>query len=156
MTGNHEAYAGLKDALAFTERAGFVTLRGRAVTVAGLLDVAGVDDPAVASGGSERDLLASLPRDRFTLLLKHRPRVDPDAVGLFDLQLSGHTHDGQIFPFTVVVRLAHPTMAGRYPLSQGSELYVSRGSGTWGPPFRVGAPPEVTIVELVRKAPSAD
>ena len=138
----------------FTERAGFTVLRGEALTVAGAITVAGVDDPTgkgfgLLRGGSERDLLSGLPRERFTLLLKHMPVVEENAAGLFDLQLSGHTHKGQIFPFNLITRLFFPTDAGLAHLPNNSHLYVSKGSGTWGPPIRFLSPPEVTVIELV-------
>ena len=69
--------------------------------------------------------------------------------GLFDLQLSGHTHGGQIFPFNYVVGLVFPLMNGFYDLGHGSALYTSRGTGTWGPPIRFLAPPEVTVIDIV-------
>jgi predicted MPP superfamily phosphohydrolase len=154
ITGNHEYYAGLSKALTFTRNAGFRVLRNEAVK-AGPIMIAGVDDRTgvqlkLARQASERDLLADLPRDRFILFLKHQPRIDRATIGLFDLQLSGHTHKGQIFPFTYVTRMMFPLNAGRYDLGKGSVLYVSRGTGTWGPPIRVLSPPEVTVIELVR------
>ncbi|MCK7466674.1 MAG: hypothetical protein MZU91_00040 [Desulfosudis oleivorans] len=79
--------------------------------------------------------------------------MEKSAVGLFDLQLSGHAHKGQIFPWTLLVRLVHPQLAGLYTLPSGSSLYVSRGSGTWGPPIRFLAPPEVTVIDLVPEPP---
>lgn len=158
VTGNHEHYMGLDVALAFHERAGFSMLRSAAVEVAPGLMLAGVDDagrprPGVESpvrGGldDEARLLAGLPRDRFIALLKHRPVVDERALGLFDLQLSGHIHGGQIFPFGLLVRLVHPVDTGLNALPGGAALYVSRGTGTWGPPLRVLAPPEITLIEL--------
>jgi predicted MPP superfamily phosphohydrolase len=96
----------------------------------------------------ERQLLSGLPKDKFTLFLKHRPDVEQSSEGLFDLQLSGHAHKGQLFPFTLVVRLVFPRIAGLYQLSSGSWLYVSRGTGTWGPPIRFLAPPEITVIDL--------
>jgi len=154
ITGNHEFYAGLDQALLFTEKAGFTVLRGEALTVAGILTIAGVDDPTgkrfgLLTGVSERALLSGLPREKFTLLLKHMPVVDENALGLFDLQLSGHTHKGQIFPFSLITRLFFPTYAGLLHLPNNSYLYVSKGSGTWGPPIRFLSPPEVTVIELV-------
>ena len=91
------------------------------------------------------------PTGRFALLLKHRPIVDKKAEDLFDLQLSGHTHKGQIFPFSLFVKLSTPYDAGLVRLGQRREhiLYVSRGTGTWGPPIRFLAPPEVTIIKLI-------
>ncbi|MCX5718823.1 MAG: metallophosphoesterase, partial [Nitrospirae bacterium] len=82
----------------------------------------------------------------------HRPIVDKDALGLFDLQLSGHVHKGQIFPFSLITRLyyRYTTDSGKLRLLDNSYLYVSRGSGTWGPPIRFLSPPEVTVIELVR------
>ena len=157
VTGNHEAYAGLDRSLEFTKQAGFRVLRGEAATVDGLIQIAGVDDPAVRGYSrsrevTERELLSGLPRDRFTLLLKHRPQVEEGALGLFDLQLSGHAHKGQIFPFSLIHHVLFPYSAGLYDLSSGSRLYVSRGSGTWGPPIRFLAPPEVTVIDLLPKS----
>jgi uncharacterized protein len=154
ITGNHEFYAGLDRSLEFMKEAGFRVLRGEGTSVAGLINIAGVDDPVVRGYGRpgevpEKELLSGLQRDKFTLFLKHRPDVEKGAVGLFDLQLSGHAHKGQIFPWTLLVRLVHPQLAGLYNLPSGSSLYVSRGSGTWGPPIRFLAPPEVTIIDLV-------
>jgi predicted MPP superfamily phosphohydrolase len=154
VTGNHEFYAGLDRSLEFTKQAGFRVLREEGTSVSGLINIAGVDDPAVRGYGPskevpEKDLLSGLPKDKFTLFLKHRPDVEKSAVGLFDLQLSGHAHKGQIFPWTLLVRLVFPQIAGLYDLSSGSALYVSRGSGTWGPPIRFLAPPEVTIIDIV-------
>ena len=157
ITGNHEFYAGLDDALNFTEKAGFKILRGERLTLAGLINIAGVDDPQGKAYGNSKDvpeneLLSGLPAEKFTLLLKHRPLVDKSAAGLFDLQLSGHVHKGQIFPFSLITGLYYPTQAGFAYISNGSRLYVSRGLGTWGPPIRFLSPPEVTIIELVHKS----
>jgi predicted MPP superfamily phosphohydrolase len=156
ITGNHEFYAGLDQALNFTEKAGFTILRGERMTVAGMINIAGVDDPQGKAYGIFRDipeneLLSGLPAEKFTLLLKHRPLVNKSALGLFDLQLSGHVHKGQIFPFSLITGLYYPIQAGFDDLSNGSRLYVSRGSGTWGPPIRFLSPPEVTIIELVHQ-----
>ena len=154
VTGNHEFYAGIDHALDFTKKAGFVVLRGAGATISGILNIAGVDDAAGIPSGQakivdEGELLSTLPRDKFTLLLKHRPDIDEKAMGLFDLQLSGHTHRGQIFPFTVLVKLSYEKLAGLYPLEKGSKVYTSRGTGTWGPPIRFLSPPEVTVINLV-------
>jgi predicted MPP superfamily phosphohydrolase len=155
VTGNHEFFAGLDKALAFTRDAGFDVLRGEAREIGGFLLVAGVDDPSGRGFGlrggenGEGKLLASLPRDRFILFLKHRPSVEETTRGLFDLQLSGHTHRGQIFPFNLIVGLYFPMGSGLHDLGN-SHIYVSRGSGTWGPPVRFLSPPEVTVIDLVR------
>jgi predicted MPP superfamily phosphohydrolase len=154
ITGNHEFYAGLKQAMDFTEKAGFTILRGEGLTIAGLFNIAGVDDPAGKNYGpfgevEEKELLSGLPTGKFTLFLKHRPLLDRNAIGLFDLQLSGHTHKGQIFPLSLITRLFYPADSGYLALQNNSHLYVSRGSGTWGPPIRFLSPPEVTMIEIL-------
>jgi predicted MPP superfamily phosphohydrolase len=154
VTGNHEFYAGLDQALRFTEKAGFTILRHEALAAAGSLTMVGIDDPTGKRFGlsgalSEQSLLSKVSPERFTILLKHQPVVDRNSAGLFDLQLSGHTHGGQIFPINLLVWLFYPVHSGLTRLENGSYLYVSRGSGTWGPPIRFLSPPEVTIIELV-------
>ncbi len=156
ITGNHEFYAGLSQSLDFIQKAGFSILRGQGLTVAGAVNIAGVDDPAgkafgLYQGVPEQDLLSRLPRGKFTLLLKHRPDVDEKALGLFDLQISGHTHQGQIFPFRLLTRLFFTYVGGSFRLSNNSYLHVSRGSGTWGPPIRLLTPTEVPLYELVHE-----
>ncbi len=155
IMGNHEFYAGIDVSTDFTRKAGFRMLRGESVTIDGAINVAGVDDAVSGRHGNdtyrqERAALSGLPPGIFTILLKHRPVVDPSSARTFDLQLSGHTHNGQIFPFTYLTRIAFPMYAGLHRLEGGSLLYVSRGSGTWGPPIRFLAPPEVTVIELTR------
>lgn len=154
VTGNHEFYAGIDQAIAFTQNSGFVPLRGRVATVAGVVDLVGVDDPGIHGVGfqpppSDREALAQAGGGRYTILLKHQPLVDKSSIGAFDLQLSGHTHRGQIFPFSLVTRLAFPYHAGDYRLADGVLLHVSRGTGTWGPPIRFLSPPEITVIDLL-------
>ncbi len=155
VTGNHEFYAGIATALEFIGQSGFAVLRGETRDVGGI-QIAGVDDRTalqVNAGkpASDREALSRTDRSRkFVLFLKHQPHPDPDAIGLFDLMLSGHTHKGQIWPFRYLVQRAHPLLAGRYDVGKGSVVYTSRGTGTWGPPIRFLAPPEVTVIELVR------
>lgn len=156
VTGNHEFYAGLDNAECFTENAGFTLLRGEKISAAGILTIAGVDDPSgkilgVSKDVSEKELLSKLPREKFTLLLKHRPLVDRNSLGHFDLQLSGHVHRGQIFPFSIFTWLYYPLQSGLAALPYNSHLYVSRGAGTWGPPIRFLSPPEVAVIDLVHQ-----
>ena len=153
VTGNHEFYAGLAESLEFTRQSGFRVLRGEGLTVGGCLNLAGVDDPTgqafgEAPGVPEAELLARLSRDHFTILLKHRPVLDPSSMGHFDLQISGHTHKGQILPFRLGTRIFFRFIGGLYRLPQGIILYTNRGTGTWGPPIRFLTPPEVTLYEL--------
>ena len=156
VTGNHEFYAGIGLALDFARRAGFTVLRGEAVVAGTVLRIAGVDDPAGAalglgSGRSEEAVLGSEPSPLFTLLLKHRPVLSPGTRRQIDLQLSGHTHQGQIFPFRLLVRLSSPLLAGLYASGDGGVVYVSRGTGTWGPRMRFLSPPEVTVLDIERR-----
>lgn len=151
VIGNHEVYAGLPQAIDFLEQAGFTVLRDSAVSPAATLRIVGVDDPATAARPNELPLLHRRADGPFTLLLKHRPRVNPEALGHFDLQLSGHAHRGQIFPFSLVTGIEYPMQDGLYPLRGGGILYASRGTGTWGPPMRILSPPEITLIEIVPK-----
>jgi predicted MPP superfamily phosphohydrolase len=155
ILGNHEYYAGVRQSLSFTRRAGFTVLRGEAATVDDAVRIAGVDDPVSTAfgaprGPSEAELLGPGPPERFTVLLKHRPAADAASYGRFDLQLSGHTHHGQIFPFRLLTRIAYPLLGGDHPLPGGGTLHVSRGTGTWGPPMRFLAPPEITVIDIER------
>ncbi len=151
IIGNHEFYAGLSDTLAFLQRAGFVVLRNEARTVGGI-QVLGIDDPAtdMQADWAQREarMLAKVSRDRFTILLKHRPDLVKNALLRADLQLSGHTHKGQIFPFNFLTRLYYPANAGLYRMACAAYLYVSRGTGAWGPPFRLFSPPEISIFDI--------
>lgn len=154
ITGNHEYYAGLEKSLEFIKRAGFTLLSGEGITIDGLINIAGVDDGGgeglrETSSLSEKELLSGLPSDKFTLFLKHRPRIDKEILGLYDLQLSGHTHKGQIFPFNFFVAGFFPFISGYHQITESSAIYVSRGTGTWGPPIRFMSPPEVTVIEIL-------
>ncbi|MBI3897637.1 MAG: metallophosphoesterase [Gammaproteobacteria bacterium] len=148
VTGNHEYYAGIGHALSFHQRAGFTLLRAESVDITDEISIVGVDDPAGRVNTDERVPLAALARERFKILLKHQPVLRPGAEGLFDLQLSGHVHQGQIFPFGLLVRLVYRARTGLTRLADGAWLYVSRGTGTWGPPMRVAARPEITLIEI--------
>jgi hypothetical protein len=158
IAGNHEFYAGIRQSGIFLRAAGFNLLRNEGFNLNGLINLVGVDDPAgkrrypenSGVGREEKILLAHSDSERFTLLLKHRPTVEKESLGQFDLQLSGHTHGGQIFPFNLITRLFYPRQTGLHRFDKGSALYLSRGTGTWGPPMRFLSPPEVTIIELQR------
>lgn len=154
VTGNHEYYAGLPQALEFTRQAGFQMLMNQTQRITEGLTIAGFDDPTAAGMGQappwdEKKILQGADRGDFVLVLKHRPPREPDALPLRDLQLSGHTHRGQIFPFSIIIRLYYEYPAGLVQTAPGHYLYTSRGTGTWGPPMRFLNPPEVTVVDLV-------
>ncbi len=148
VVGNHEAYAGRGTSLEFLEAAGFRVLNNELVTVAGL-QLAGVTDPAWGERPRDLEILESGVPGRITLFLKHRPWVEAAAVERFTLQLSGHAHRGQLFPFNLITGLVYPMQDGLYRLGQSSWLYTSRGTGSWGPPMRLFSPPELTVIELV-------
>jgi hypothetical protein len=155
VLGNHEFYAGVARSIEFHEAAGFRVLRGEHVDIAPGVRIAGVDDPAGRFlGGEDRtDVAAALPpglAPAATVLLKHQPRVGLLPAQPFDLQLSGHTHGGQIFPFYFITRLVYRLGPGLHAMPGRGSVYVSRGTGTWGPPLRLAAPPEVTLITLKR------
>jgi predicted MPP superfamily phosphohydrolase len=155
VTGNHEFYAGLAQALAFTRAAGFTLLRNQSVAVPCGITISGIDDPAGSGPGDtppglpESHLLQAAPTERFHILLRHRPLVPAGSDGSFDLQLSGHVHNGQIFPFNLLVKLQFPLPCGTSSTPGHSMIHISRGTGTWGPPMRLFAPPEVTVIDIV-------
>lgn len=153
VMGNHEFYPGIAGSLAFHEAAGFRVLRQQSAVPVPGLRLAGVDDPAVrrflpGASVDEVSLLPEGPRGELTILLKHQPTVNRAALGRFDLQLSGHTHGGQVFPFGLFLRLIYAFSPGLHDLGGGSSLFLSRGAGTWGAPLRVGSPPEVVLFEF--------
>lgn len=152
VMGNHEFYAGKEQALRFLHNSGFRVLRNRAVNADEILTVIGVDDPKREKTEQDRHELELLQRkhsELFTVLIKHRPSFTPQSAALFDLQLSGHAHRGQIFPFNFLTALEYPYQDGLYTLPGGAHLYTSRGTGTWGPPMRVLSPPEIALIEIV-------
>ncbi|MET7935127.1 metallophosphoesterase [Streptomyces sp. NPDC005322] len=150
VTGNHEYFSGAHQWVEHVRELGLRPLENERTELPGF-DLAGVNDVAGESEGQGPDLgraLGDRDRSRASVLLAHQPVVIHDAVKQgVDLQLSGHTHGGQLWPGNYVAALANPTVAGleRYGDTQ---LYVTRGAGAWGPPVRVGAPPDVTVVEL--------
>jgi predicted MPP superfamily phosphohydrolase len=157
VIGNHEVYAGLPQAISFSRAAGFTMLRNTSVQLTNGISITGIDDRAVnpksQPSQEETTLLDSASHDSFRLLLKHRPDVLPESDGHFDLQLSGHVHGGQIFPFNFLVKLKHDILCGTTTTHAGSRIHVSRGTGTWGPPMRLFAPPEVTILDIIPQYP---
>lgn len=152
VTGNHELYVGSRQALQFFHDAGLRVLQGDAVEIPGLLTLCGVDDPVFGgrekAAAQEREVLARSSDEQYTILLKHRPLVSPESRGKFDLQLSGHVHKGQIFPFELLTRIQFPLPTGLSRIAEGGAIYISRGTGTWGPPLRFLAPPEVTVFRI--------
>jgi predicted MPP superfamily phosphohydrolase len=164
VTGNHEYYSGVGPWMAELRRLGVRVLRNERVAVgdAGAsFDLAGVDDWSARGfgDGHGHDLEAALAGrdpDRSLVLLAHQPRTTAvaDAVRAgVELQLSGHTHGGQIAPWNVVVAAVFPYVKGLYHHAEegrAGQVFVSRGAGYWGPPMRLGAPPEIAKIVLAR------
>jgi predicted MPP superfamily phosphohydrolase len=154
VTGNHEYFSGAGPWIAELQRLGIRVLRNERVSVggAGGFDVAGIDDHSAGRlGEAPSDLGRALEgRDptRAVVLLAHQPRAIFEAARLgVDLQLSGHTHGGQIWPFTYLVKLQQPYVAGLHRHG-ATQIYVSPGTGYWGPPMRLGTRAEITRVTL--------
>ncbi|MGW6508500.1 metallophosphoesterase [Streptomyces niveus] len=158
VTGNHEYYSEAQGWVDLMDELGWEPLRNRHLLLergGDTLVVAGVDDVTAESSGlaGHRAHLAGALNgadpDLPVLLLAHQPKfVDQAAAGGVDLQLSGHTHGGQIWPFHYLVRLDQPVVAGLSQHGARTLLYTSRGTGFWGPPFRVFAPSEITLLVL--------
>ena len=157
IIGNHELYGGIRHTTQFLKDAGFTVLRGEGVTIDNIINIAGMD----FTGGEahrhskelqqrpEDEILSDFNRNLFTVLLKHRSDVKEKSLGLFDLQLSGHTHKGQIFPMNLATTFLFQHHSGFTKLKNDSAIYVSRGTGTAGPPIRFLSTPEVTIIDIV-------
>jgi predicted MPP superfamily phosphohydrolase len=151
VTGNHEYFSGHEQWISELDRLGVNPLRNEGLTVAGGIELVGVNDVTGKSYGDAPDFdraLAGRDRNNPLVLLAHQPVQVGDASSRgVDLQLSGHTHGGQMVPFNFVVPVQQPSVAGLSKVDD-TWLYVSRGAGFWGPPVRVGAPPDITMIEL--------
>ncbi|WP_433263465.1 metallophosphoesterase [Actinosynnema sp. CS-041913] len=154
VTGNHEYYSGAEPWLAELDRLDVHPLRNERLRIeraGAAFDLAGVNDVTGANFADGPDFARALDgRDRSdpVVLLAHQPvQVREAAKHGVDLQLSGHTHGGQMFPFHLAVGLQQPVRSGLATID-GTQVYTSNGAGFWGPPVRVGAPPDITLVEL--------
>ena len=159
VTGNHEYFVDDTTAwLGELERLGVQPLRNENTVIrrgGAAFDLAGVNDIAGEQNSDPPDFdraLSGTDPSRPTILLAHQPvQVEQAAARGVDLQLSGHTHGGQMWPFHYIVRAVQPSLAGLSTVA-GTQLYVTRGAGFWGPPVRVGAPPDITVLSLDRQA----
>ncbi|WP_042381209.1 metallophosphoesterase [Streptacidiphilus melanogenes] len=158
VTGNHEYGGEAQGWLDRMAELGWEPLHNRHVVVehdGDALVLAGVDDVTAESSGEaghRANLLGALAGadpDQPVLLVAHQPKFVPQAVAAgIDLQVSGHTHGGQIWPFNFLVRIDQPVVQGLSRHGDRTQLYTSRGTGFWGPPFRVFAPSEITLLTL--------
>jgi predicted MPP superfamily phosphohydrolase len=162
VTGNHEYYSGERAWTAEFRRLGLHVLLNEHVVVShqgAPLVVAGVTDYSAhhfnpAQRSDPAAALSGAPPDAAKILLAHQPRSAPAAATAgFDLQLSGHTHGGQFWPWNLFVRFQQPFTAGLHRLNH-LWVYISRGTGYWGPPNRFGAPSEITLLRLVAGRPA--
>jgi predicted MPP superfamily phosphohydrolase len=158
VTGNHEYYSGAPAWIAELRRLGVNVLLNEHVVIehgAGRVALAGVTDFSAhhfdpAQRSDPQRALAGAPADAVRVLLAHQPRSAPHAQAAgAHLQLSGHTHGGQFWPWNHFVRLQQPFTAGLHRLG-AMWIYISRGTGYWGPPMRFGSPSEITRIRLVR------
>jgi predicted MPP superfamily phosphohydrolase len=154
ITGNHEYYSGDVEWCDALSRMGLTVLRNRTVTLrdgGARLDLVGVDDYGKKEEPRGWDLDAALAGrnpEHAAVLLAHQPREVETAIDRgIGLQLSGHTHGGQLFPMTGFVAAMWKYSAGLYRVGDG-HVYVHRGTGFWGPPMRIGSPPEIAAITL--------
>jgi uncharacterized protein len=156
VTGNHEYYSGANRWCRELSQLGIRVLRNERVSIGdetASFDLAGVDDASAhrfgrGHGADLRAALAGRDPERELVLLAHQPRQIREAADLgVGLQLSGHTHGGQLWPWNYMVRLEQPVVSGLARIGK-SQLYVSNGTGYWGPPMRLGAPAEITQLTL--------
>jgi len=156
VTGNHEYYSGARRWCSELERLGIKVLRNERVSVGDAtasFDLAGVDDATAhrfgrGHGANLEAALAGRDPERELVLLAHQPRqIHEAAQAGVGLQLSGHTHGGQLWPWRYMVRLDQPVVSGLSRFG-ATQIYVSNGTGYWGPPMRLGAPPEITRLTL--------
>jgi uncharacterized protein len=153
VTGNHEFYVGAEKIVSCAEKAGITFLRGEKLEIEGGLLVYGLDDPAIKRFSKTdivgAELIGPEAATAPALLLYHRPQdFEIFAARGIDLMLSGHTHNGQLWPVSAISRrYFFPRQTGLHKLGN-SYLYVSRGTGTWGPPMRVGSAPEIVLFIL--------
>jgi predicted MPP superfamily phosphohydrolase len=158
VTGNHEYFSGAQRWVEHMAALGWEALHNRHVEVSrggDRLVIAGVDDRTAAGSGlpghhaDHEAALQGADPSLPILLLAHQPRqIDGAVAHGVDLQISGHTHGGQMWPFHYLVRIDQPVLQGLTRHSERTQLYTSRGTGFWGPPFRVFAPSEITLLTL--------
>ncbi|MBC3840139.1 metallophosphoesterase [Streptacidiphilus sp. 4-A2] len=158
VTGNHEYYGEAQGWLDRMAELGWEPLHNRHLVVergGDRLVLAGVDDVTAASSGlaghhaNLDGALTGADPELPVLLVAHQPKYVAEAAGAgIDLQISGHTHGGQIWPFNYLVRIDQPVVHGLSRHGERTQLYTSRGAGFWGPPFRVFAPSEITLLTL--------
>jgi predicted MPP superfamily phosphohydrolase len=157
VAGNHEFYAGLETSLAYLRRGNVTVLLDEAVRIADSFTLVGRKDFSHGRDGERRkplgDILKDVDQSLPLILMDHQPvDLGQAEVAGVDLQVSGHTHDGQIIPLNWVNKLIYELNWGAKKRGK-TQYYVSSGAGTWGPPVRVGSIPEIVLLRLTFRAP---
>ena len=157
ITGNHEYYSGAEDWIAEMKRLGFTVLLnahevievdGAKLLMAGVTDYR-ADRHIASHQTSPKKAIAGAPQVDVKILLAHQPKSIFEATEVgFDLQLSGHTHGGQYYPWNFIAKMANPYIKGLHLHDNKTWIYVSPGTGYWGPPIRLGNEPEITLIRL--------
>lgn len=155
VTGNHEFYSKYKLFVELTDKTGIKRVKNECVKIAPNLEIIGMDDPEVRQFFNEKitleEIINNCSKDSFKIFLYHRPEYFDKTVKYgIKLQLSGHTHNGQIFPVNIIVSLVYKYPYGLYKKSD-SYIYTTSGASTWGPPMRLFSKNEVVLITLKRK-----
>jgi len=159
VTGNHEYYSGVHQCVEHVKKIGYRVLNnehtliekgGERILLAGVTDFNSIAlDPLNATDPLKA--IEGAPETSYKILLAHQPRsIFKAAEAGFDLQLSGHTHGGQFFPWNFVVRLQQPFIRGEHRYKE-TDIYICTGVGYWGPPIRVSTSPQISLIRLVKE-----
>ncbi|MBP7654305.1 metallophosphoesterase, partial [Candidatus Dependentiae bacterium] len=156
ITGNHDDHIEFSDLKEFLHRSGIINIDNCIHNInENIVLVGSGDDPSwqnnVKTAEKEKRLLEKIDKNKFIIFLKHKPLIPDEILYKFDLMLSGHTHNGQIFPGLLLVKRFYKYISGLYELKNDSYIYVNNGAGTWGPPFRIFSFPEISIIHLKAK-----
>ena len=159
VTGNHEYYSGVDSWLDETDRLGMTNLinesrliskQGRQIAIAGITDFRAHQIKS-SHRSNPKKAIESIDQGMTKIMLAHQPNsIHSVHDAGVDLQLSGHTHGGQFWPFNYPTKLANAYLAGHYD-HDGTQIYVNRGTGYWGPPLRIGIPAEISLIRLKKK-----
>ncbi|MEM4637857.1 MAG: metallophosphoesterase [Candidatus Woesearchaeota archaeon] len=150
IIGNHETYAGIDYSIHLIEDLGIRILRNESI-IDNNLQIIGIDDSEDRKQVYKVISKMNFEKDKYKILLYHRPIGYKDVSGKIDLMLSGHTHAGQIFPFSILTWLENKYIYGLYK-ENNAILYVSSGAGTWGPPIRIGSRSEIVLLRIIPKS----
>jgi hypothetical protein len=156
VTGNHEYIGGVAPAVKYLEDHNITVIRDSTVNIEGIINIVGREDrQSNVMAGVERKpldkLVANIDKSLFTVLLDHQPYNLEQAVeNGMDLQLSGHTHHGQMFPLNFVTKAIFEVSRGHKQI-ENTHVFVSTGFGSWGPPIRIGNRPEIVVIDVKGK-----